>query len=157
MKNCSAVSSELERSMNLQSHVMTFEECLRNAEVIDSLDDKRRNKMFNLLKWNDDMQINFISKVEKLVTLSDIEILKEEIRTLHKNMQSFTEKFKKSIKYVKEAELKYESMDDNLRNFLISYAAKCRENLRIENSEVEAKLILESLEKKRNKTNDLLP
>ena len=122
--------------MNLQSHVMTFEECLRNASVIDSLDDKRRNKMFNLLKWNDDMQINFISKVEKLVTVSDIEMLKEEIRTLHKNMQSFTEKFKKSIKYIKEAELKYESMDDNLRNFLISYAAKCRENLRIENSEV---------------------
>lgn len=37
MKNCSGISSDLERSMNLQSRIMTFEECLRNAKVIDAL------------------------------------------------------------------------------------------------------------------------
>ena len=42
-------------------------------------------------------------------------------------------------------------MDDNLREFLINYAVECREKLKIENSEVEAKMILENLEKKRQR------
>lgn len=66
MKNCSGISSDLERSMNMTSRIMTFEECLRNAEVIDLLDDKRRVKMFNLLTWNNDMLSNFIDRLDKL-------------------------------------------------------------------------------------------
>lgn len=151
MKNCSGISSDLERSMNLQSRIMTFEECLRNAKVIDALDDKRRVKMFNLLTWNDDMQSNFISRLDKIVLEAEIEILKQDIRELRRNMKTFTEKFKKSINVVKNDEIKYEEMDDNLREFLIEYAVECRERLRIENSEVETKMILENLEKKRQR------
>lgn len=151
MKNCSGISSDLERSMNLQSRIMTFEECLRNAKVIDALDDKRRIKLFNLLIWNDDMQSNFISRLDKLVLEAEIEILKQDIRELRRNMKTFTEKFKKSINVVKNDEIKYEEMDDNLREFLINYAVECREKLKIENSEVEAKMILENLEKKRQR------
>lgn len=151
MKNCSGISSDLERSMNLQSRIMTFEECLRNAKVIDALDDKRRVKMFNLLTWNDDMQSNFISRLDKIILEAEIEILKQDIRELRRNMKTFTEKFKKSINVVKNDEIKYEEMDDNLREFLINYAVECREKLKIENSEVEAKMILENLEKKRKR------
>lgn len=151
MKNCSGISSDLERSMNLQSRIMTFEECLRNAKVIDALDDKRRVKMFNLLTWNDDMQSNFISRLDKIILEAEIEILKQDIRELRRNMKTFTEKFKKSINVVKNDEIKYEEMDDNLREFLIKYAVECREKLRIENSEVETKMILENLEKKRQR------
>lgn len=151
MKNCSGISSDLERSMNLQSRIMTFEECLRNAKVIDALDDKRRVKMFNLLVWNDDMQNNFISKLDKITLEAEIEILKQDIRELRKNMKIFTEKFKKSINVVKNDEIKYEEMDDNLREFLINYAVECREKLKIENSEVETKMILENLEKRRQR------
>lgn len=151
MKNCSGISSDLERSMNLQSRIMTFEECLRNAKVIDALDDKRRVKMFNLLVWNDDMQSNFISRLDKIILEAEIEILKQDIRELRRNMKTFTEKFKKSINVVKNDEIKYEEMDDNLREFLINYAVECREKLKIENSEVEAKMILENLEKRRQR------
>lgn len=151
MKNCSGISSDLERSMNLQSRIMTFEECLRNAKVIDALDDKRRVKMFNLLVWNDDMQSNFISRLDKIILEAEIEILKQDIRELRRNMKTFTEKLKKSINVVKNDEIKYEEMDDNLREFLINYAVECREKLKIENSEVEAKMILENLEKKRQR------
>ena len=52
----SAHSLMLERSMNMQVRVETFEEHLRHAGVIDSLDDDRRKKSFNLDKWNEDMQ-----------------------------------------------------------------------------------------------------
>ncbi|CAK7063520.1 hypothetical protein [Fusobacterium varium] len=151
MKNCSGISSDLERSMNLQSRIMTFEECLRNAKVIDALDDKRRVKMFNLLVWNDDMQSNFISRLDKIILEAEIEILKQDIRELRRNMKTFTEKFKKSINVVKNDEIKYEEMDDNLREFLINYAVECREKLKIENSEVETKMILENLEKRRQR------
>lgn len=151
MKNCSGISSDLERSMNLQSRIMTFEECLRNAKVIDALDDKRRVKMFNLLVWNDDMQSNFISRLDKIILETEIEILKQDIRELRKNMKTFTEKFKKSINVVKNDEIKYEEMDDNLREFLINYAVECREKLKIENSEVETKMILENLEKRKQR------
>ena len=151
MKNCSGISSDLERSMNLQSRIMTFEECLRNAKVIDALDDKRRVKMFNLLVWNDDMQSNFISRLDKIILEAEIEILKQDIRELRRNMKTFTEKLKKSINVVKNDEIKYEEMDDNLREFLINYAVECREKLKIENSEVEAKMILENLEKRKQR------
>lgn len=46
----SALSLELERSMNMQVRVATFEEHLRQAQVISDLDRERRVKSFNLNK-----------------------------------------------------------------------------------------------------------
>ena len=45
MSKASIPSMELARSMNLQSHVMTIEEGLRHSEMIDKLDDARREKL----------------------------------------------------------------------------------------------------------------
>ncbi|MCS5420286.1 MULTISPECIES: hypothetical protein [Psychrilyobacter] len=46
----SALSLELERSMNMQVRVSTFEEHLRHAQMISDLDRERRVKSFNLNK-----------------------------------------------------------------------------------------------------------
>lgn len=82
-----------------------------------------------------------------------MEILIHEAKELQRNMKNFAEKFKKSIEVVKRDELQYEQMDDNLRNYLVSFAIRCREQLKQENSEIEAKMILENL-KKRKEIND---
>ena len=58
MRTENSNSLALERSMNLQCKIMTFEEALRNAQVIDKLDDERREKMFGLIKWQRDIMIN---------------------------------------------------------------------------------------------------
>ena len=50
MAKQSIPSMELERSMNLMCRVMTIEEVLRNSEVIDSLDDKRREEHDEVLE-----------------------------------------------------------------------------------------------------------
>lgn len=146
MRTESGNSLALERSMNLQCHIMTFEEALRNASVIDKLDDERREKMFGLIKWKFDMNIHFDNRLNKILDLNNLEQIKKELLTLQNDIKKFNEKFEKSFESVKKDELYYENIDDELRTYLINYAVKCREQLRIENSEVEEKLIRENKE-----------
>lgn len=146
MRTESANSLILERSMNLQCHIMTFEEALRHASVIDKLDDERREKMFGLIKWKFDMNIHFDNRLSKILDLNNLDQIKKELRTLQNDIKKFNEKFEKSFESVKKDELYYENIDDDLRTYLINYAVKCREQLRIENSEVEEKLIRENKE-----------
>ena len=85
MKNSSIPSQELERSMDLQVHVMTIGEALRNVEVIDELDDRRREKLHNIINWNKEMQKSFIKDLERIIKNCDDSICDMEI-TL-KNMK----------------------------------------------------------------------
>lgn len=146
MRTESGNSLALERSMNLQCHIMTFEEALRHACVIDKLDDERREKMFGLIKWKFDMNIHFDNRLSKISDLDNLNQIKKELLTLQSDIKKFNEKFEKSFESVKKDELYYENIDDELRTYLINYAVKCREQLRIENSEVEEKLIRENKE-----------
>lgn len=151
MNKQKGLSVELERSMNLQVHIMTFEEALRNASVIDRLDDKRRIKLYDVLSWNNDM---FKSFSKKLLTISEKirdPAVNQEVLDLLEQMKEFQEKFITSIEKEKEEDFHYESLDDNLRNYLINYAVQCREKLRIDNNKVETKLILENIERKMRK------
>ncbi|WP_163468513.1 hypothetical protein [Fusobacterium sp. IOR10] len=151
MNKQKGLSVELERSMNLQVHIMTFEEALRNASVIDRLDDKRRIKLYDVLSWNNDMSKSFY---KKLLTISEKirdPIVNQEVLDLLKQMKEFQEKFTVSIGKEKQEDFHYESLDDNLRNYLINYAVQAREKLKIDNSKVETKLILESIERKMRK------
>ena len=91
-------SLNLERSMNLQCHMMTFEEALRNAKVIDNLDDERRQKMFGLMKWLDDMNTNFNKKLNIILQLNNLEDLKSKLEKLKFEKLSFQEKFKENYK-----------------------------------------------------------
>ncbi|MEG2092462.1 hypothetical protein [Cetobacterium sp.] len=137
-------SLALERSMNLQCHIMTFEEALRNAEVIDNLDDQRREKMFGLMKWRDDMNIHFSKRLEHILKIDNLGNLKNELEKHKTDKNEFDLKFKERSKIIKEDELYYEKLDDELRTYLIDYAVKCREELRELNSKTEMKLIKEN-------------
>lgn len=151
MNKQKGLSVELERSMNLQVHIMTFEEALRNASVIDRLDDKRRIKLYDVLSWNNDMFKSFSKKLTIISEKIKAPAVNQEVLDLLEQMKEFQEKFITSIEKEKEEDFHYESLDDNLRNYLINYAVQCREKLRIDNNKVETKLILENIERKMRK------
>lgn len=131
-------SMELERSMNLQVHVMTVEETLRHSAVIDKLDDERRTKLHNLIKWVKEMQISFIRDLQEIYKSTGLESLRKEIEKQSKFLKQFT----KSIDAVLRQELELEALDDNTREYLIDYAVKTRENLKEDNSRLEREIIL---------------
>ncbi len=131
-------SMELERSMNLQVHVMTVEETLRHSAVIDKLDDERRTKLHNLIKWAKEMQISFIRDLQVIYKSTGLESLRKEIEKQSKFLKQFT----KSIDAILKQELELEALDDNTREYLIDYAVKTRENLKEDNSRLEREIIL---------------
>lgn len=131
-------SMELERSMNLQVHVMTVEETLRHSAVIDKLDDERRIKLHNLIKWAKEMQISFIRDLLVIYKSTGLESLRKEIEKQNKFLKQFT----KSIDAILKQELELEALDDNTREYLIDYAVKTRENLKEDNSRLEREIIL---------------
>lgn len=131
-------SMELERSMNLQVHVMTVEETLRHSAVIDKLDDERRIKLHNLIKWAKEMQISFIRDLQEIYKNTGLESLRKEIEKQNKFLKQFT----KSIDAILKQELELEALDDNTREYLIDYAIKTRENLKEDNSRLEREIIL---------------
>ncbi|MBR8701300.1 MULTISPECIES: hypothetical protein [unclassified Fusobacterium] len=120
-------SLELERSMNLQSRVMTIEETLRHSSVIDEIDDQRRNHLHEIITWTKE-QHNYFLKV-----LSDTEIKDK--------FEDFIMKFNKIIDTVLTKEMELENIDDQNREFLINYIAITREKLRDENSSFEKEII----------------
>lgn len=138
MGKASIPSMELERSMNLQVHVMTVEETLRHSAVIDELDDERRTKLHNLIKWAKEMQISFIRDLQEIYKSTGLESLRKEIEKQSKFLKQFT----KSIDAILKQELELEALDDNTREYLIDYAVKTRENLKEDNSRLEREIIL---------------
>lgn len=132
-------SMELGRTMDLQVHMMTVEETLRHSAVIDELDDKRRDKLHNIVKWVKDMQKSFISDLQ--VINQSTEGQKEKIKNLLEKQSKFLKQFSNSIDAVLKQELELEAIDDNTRNFLISYTADTKEKLRDENSRIEKEII----------------
>ena len=127
-------SMELERSMNLQVHVMTFEESLRHAEVIDELDDARRLRLHSIINWVKEMQLSFIKDLQDIYKSTGLETLAKEIEKQNKFLSQFT----KSIDTVLR--------DDNTREYLINYAVKTRENLKEDNSRLEKEIILRKVQ-----------
>lgn len=132
-------SLELGRSMDLQVHVMTVEETLRHSAVIDELDDKRRDKLHNIVKWVKDMQKSFINDLQEIYKSTEIE--RENIKKLLDKQSRFEKQFIKSIDEVLKQELELEAIDDNTREYLINYTADTREKLKGANSEIEKEII----------------
>lgn len=123
-------SMELERSMNLQSHVMTIEEALRHSSVIDEVDDERRKRLHEIINWTKEQH----SLLKEIAT-----------GTIKIQLENFIEKFNKAIDTVLERELQLESIDDKNREFLIDYVISTREKLRSENSVFEKEIIARRL------------
>ena len=132
-------SLELGRSMDLQVHVMTVEETLRHSAVIDELDDKRRDKLHNIVKWVKDMQKSFINDLQEIYKSTEIE--RENIKKLLDKQSKFEKQFIKSIDVILKQELELEAIDDNARQYLINYTADTREKLKDANSEIEKEII----------------
>lgn len=145
----SALSLELERSMNMQVRIGTFEEHLRHAGVIDDLDDERRAKSFNLNKWNKDMQKSFSKTRSDILKLIDLSSMKKALEDLEEKINEFNEIYLGKRKQIDALEVQYEALDDDVRVWLLEYAIGCREKLKIENSNIEKKLIKENLTRKR--------
>ena len=145
MGKASIPSMELERSMNLQVHVMTVEETLRHSAVIDELDDKRREKLHNVIKWVKEMQISFIRDLQEIYRSTALESLGKEIEKQSKFLKQFT----KSRDSILKQEIELEKLDDNTRNYLIELTVDTREKLKDENSKIEKEII-----KKRVSIND---
>ncbi len=145
----SANSLALERSMNMQSRIMTLREHLRHERVIDSLDDERRERRFNLDKWNEDMQKNF-SRIRKHILQNvTLEDMRSELEKLDKKEDEFNSIYQKDVKEVQEQELHYEELNDKLIIWILNLTDQYEINLRDENSNIERKSIEENRLRKR--------
>lgn len=144
MSKASIPSMELARSMNLQSHVMTIEEGLRHSEMIDKLDDARREKLHNIIKWVKDINVSFIKDLKTLLKTDEKE-LKEKILFILEKQEKFNQRFTKSIDKVLKDEVELEKIDDKTREYLIKYTLKTREKLKNDNSNFESEIIKREL------------
>lgn len=126
-------NKELERSMNLQSRVMTIEETLRNSDVIDKIDDKRRDKMHGVLRWAKDIHKSIINDLREVKKISEGKNL-ELVDNLLQKTTKFSERFEKTITKLIADEEVLERLDDENRVFLIKYAKTTREELKKDNS-----------------------
>lgn len=144
MSKASIPSMELARSMNLQSHVMTIEEGLRHSEMIDKLDDTRREKLHNIIKWVKDINVSFIKDLKTLLKTDEKE-LKEKILFILEKQEKFNQRFTKSIDKVLKDEVGLEKIDDKIREYLIKYTLETREKLKNDNSNFESEIIKREL------------
>lgn len=144
MSKASIPSMELARSMNLQSHVMTIEEGLRHSEMIDVLDDARREKLHNIIKWVKDINVSFIKDLKTLLKTDEKEV-KEKILFILEKQEKFNQRFIKSIDKVLKDEVELEKIDDKTREFLIKHTLETREKLKNDNSNFESEIIKREL------------
>ncbi len=112
----SALSLELERSMNMQVRIGIFEEHRRHIGVIDDLDDERRLKSFNLNKWNGDMQKLFYKTRSNILKLKDLSSMKKALEEMDKKIIEFNETYFKKRKQIDALEVQYEALDDEVRS-----------------------------------------
>ena len=136
-------SMELERSMNLQVHMMTVEETLRHSAVIDEVDDKRRDKMHKVIQWAKEMQLSFIRDLQSIYKNTGLEVIQTEIE----KQKKFLKQFSNSIDGILKQEIKLEKIDDNTRNYLIELTVDTREKLKDENSKIEKEIIRKRVSK----------
>lgn len=144
MSKASIPSMELARSMNLQSHVMTIEEGLRHSEMIDVLDDARREKLHGIIKWVKDINVSFIKDLKTLLKTDEKE-LKEKILFILEKQEKFNQRFITSIDKVLKDEVELEKIDDKTREYLIKYTLETREKLKDDNSHFESEIIKREL------------
>lgn len=144
-------SLKLAKSMNNQCRLMTIEDLHLHRKAIDVKDDKRREKSFNLDKQNEDMQKHFSRERKKLLELEDLNEMRTGLRELDKKEDRFNARHSLSKKEIREIELYYEDLDDEIAVEILVYIAKCMELNKDENFGINLKMIEENLEKKKSK------
>jgi hypothetical protein len=140
MAKQSIPSMELERSMNLMCHVMTIEEALRNSEVIDSLDDKRRDEQWEIQDYLFELRVKHVEGLYEFAKELPADYQAKLVKLASDFNKKFHQYFQK-YRSLKKEEKKLEEIDDKNRNYLINYVKECREKLGDENSKIEAEII----------------
>lgn len=126
MRVPTSASEELNRSMNQQVRLMTIDEKMRHAFVIDMADDERRNKMIKTLKHLYDMNSYFAKKFNDPEYNKFIKTIKIKLNTLM------------------EEELHFEKLDDSIREEIRAYLVSSQTSLREENNICELKILEEN-------------
>lgn len=147
MAKQSIPSMELERSMNLMCHVMTIEEALRNSEVIDSVDDKRRVEQEEVQDYLFQLKEEHIEELFKFAKELPIDFQEKLIKLTTNFHRKFHQNYTKRYFTLKKEEKKLEEIDDENRNYLINYVKECRKKLGDENSKIESEIISKRINK----------
>lgn len=97
------------------------------------------------------MQKSFTKTRSGILELTDLLSMKEALKELDEKINRFNHTYFKKRKEVDDLEIHYDILKKKLIQWLLKYAVSCREKLRIENCNIEKKLIKENLRRKRGK------
>ena len=97
------------------------------------------------------MQKSFSKTRASILELKDFLSMKEALKELDQKIIKFNDTFFKKIKEIETLELQYSNLNEEKIVWLLKYVVNCREKLKIENYNIEKKLIQENLGIKRGK------
>ncbi|WP_259381264.1 hypothetical protein [Psychrilyobacter sp. S5] len=83
--------------------------------------------------------------------LKDFLSMKEALKELDQKIIKFNDTYLKKRKEIDALEIEYDTLSKELILWLLKYAVNCREKLKVENYNIEKKLIKENLDIKRGK------
>lgn len=97
------------------------------------------------------MQKSFSKTRSNILELKDFLSMKEALKELDQKIIQFNDTYFKKRKEIDALETQYDTLNKELILWLLKYAVNCREKLKIENYNIEKKLIKENLGIKRGK------
>lgn len=97
------------------------------------------------------MQKSFSKTRSSILELKDFLSMKEALKELEQKIMKFNDTYFKKRKEIDALETEYDTLNKELILWLLKYAVNCKEKLKIENYNIEKKLIKENLDIKRGK------
>jgi len=97
------------------------------------------------------MQKSFSKTRSNILGLKDFLSMKKALKELDQKIIKFNDTYFKKRKEIDALETRYDTLNKELILWLLKYAVNCREKLKIENYNIEKKLIKENLGIKRGK------
>lgn len=97
------------------------------------------------------MQKSFSKTRSSIFELKDFLSMKEALKELDQKIIKFNNTYFKKRKEIDALEIEYSTLNKELILWLLKYAVSCREKLKVENYNIEKKLIKENLGRKRGK------
>ena len=97
------------------------------------------------------MQKSFSKTRANILELKDFLSIKAALKELDQKIIKFNDTYFKKIKEIETLEIQYSNLNEEKIVWLLKYVVNCREKLKIENYNIEKKLIQENLGIKRGK------
>lgn len=95
------------------------------------------------------MQKSFTKTRSGILELTDLLSMKEALKELDEKINKFNHTYFKKRKEIDGLETHYDALNKKLIQWLLKYAGNCREKLKVENCNIEKKLIKENLNRKK--------